>query len=119
MARDTQKPDQPSHEDLWNEIRGLERQMRVWVASAIGSMAAVGFAAFAAVWQESGDQRMVLGAVTQKVEANSKIVEGAIASQARVEQRLDEIARFLREDSREQRGMITDHVKTMHSGAGR
>ena len=112
MARNA--PPNPTHEDLWNEIRGLERQMRVWVVSAIGSMAAVGFAAFAAVWQESGDQRMVLGSVVQKVESNGKIVEGAIASQARVEVRLDEIARFLREDSKETRTMMTDHVKTLH-----
>lgn len=88
--------------------------MRLWVVSAIGSMAVVAFGAFAAVWKDAGDQRMIIGAVTQKVEANGKIVEGAIASQARVETRLDEIARFLREDSKEQRTMMTDHIKTMH-----
>lgn len=115
MDRDA--PQNPTHEDLWREIRNVERQMRIWVTGAIGSMSLVAFTAFAAVWKDQGDQRQVLGSVTQRVEANGKVVETAIASQSRVEARLDEIARFLREDSREQRENLSDHVRTMHDGS--
>lgn len=114
MGRDA--PQSPTHEDLWKEIRNVERQMRIWVTGAIGSMCVIGFGAFAAVWKDQGEQRELMGAVTEKVVTNGKAVETAMLSQGRVEARLDEIARFLREDSREQRDNLSDHVRTMHPG---
>lgn len=38
MARDTQKPDQPSHADLWEEIRTVERDLKRLVLGVAGGM---------------------------------------------------------------------------------
>ena len=88
--------------------------MKRFVLSAVGGVILAGFSGFAAVWKDAGDSRQVLGAVAGEVQSNADAVKVAIESQRRVEDKLGEINRFLREDAKEQREMMGDHIKTMH-----
>lgn len=114
-----QKVEVITHEDLREEIRAVERDMKRWVIGAVGSLSIVGFGAFAAVWKDASDTAAVIGGVSAQVSHNVDAVRESLESQRRVEAGLSEINRYLREDSREQRDAMQQHIRTGHPGSGR
>lgn len=114
------QPQQPvTHEDLWQEIRTVERDLKRLVISVAGGLSLAGFGAFAAVWQDSAQSAQIVGSVATQVQSNARTVEAAIESQRRVEAGLAEINRYLREDGREQRESLQQHIRAGHPGVGR
>ena len=109
------KPEHVSHDDLWDEIAAV----RKFALGLAGSGLLLGLAGFGWVAQMENDHAADVGQVQARVGSNAEQVESAMASQQRIEARLDEIARFLREDSREQREVMQDHVRSMHGGTGK
>lgn len=97
------KPEAVTHDDLWQEI-GAVRTLALTLA---GSAFLLGLAGFAWVAQ-------VVQAATSEVAGAKSHVNATAESQKKVEERLDEIVRFLREDSREQREAMHEHIRQMH-----
>ena len=110
-----EKPEHVSHDDLWDEIAAV----RKFALGLAGSGLLLGIGGFAWVAQTETHHAKNVGAVEARVEANAEQVRSAIGGQQRIEARLDEIARYLREDSREQRDTMQDHLRTMHGAQGR
>lgn len=108
------KPEAVSHDDLWKEIKAVERDMKRWVVGAVGALATIGFGAFATMWKDAADAARQVGSVAAQVQHNVNGLADALESQRRVEASISEINRFLREDSREQRESMSDHVRSMH-----
>lgn len=111
------QPEPVTHEDLWQEIRKVERDLTRRMIAAASAMILTGFGAFAAVWQDSAQSAQIVGSVAAQVQNNARAVELAIESQRRVESGLSEINRYLREDGREQRESLQQHIRTGHPGA--
>lgn len=63
------------------------------------------------VWNAYAGQQAFNADINARVQGNSKSYEEARATQARIESRLDEIQRFLREDSRELREEMRNHTR--------
>lgn len=116
MTREHPKPDQPTHADLWEEIRTVERDLKRLVLGVAGGISLAGFSAFLTVWQDATEAAQIVGGVSAQVSHNVAAVAEALESQRRVEQGLAEINRYLREDSREQREALQQHVRSGHPG---
>ena len=97
----------------------MERDMKRWMVGAVSGMSLAGFGAFAAVWQDAAQSAQIVGGVATQVQHNVTAVREALESQRRVEAGLAEINRYLREDSREQRDAMQQHIRTGHPGAAR
>lgn len=90
-------------EQAGSDIKRLFRLVAAGIPFVAGS--------FIWIWSAHADQQAVNADINARVQGNSKSYEEARATQARIEARLDEIQRFLREDSRELREEMRDHMR--------
>ena len=108
------RPEHVTHEDLWEYIRSVEQQGREFVLKIAGSALLLGIAGAGYVWQSETAAVEAITRVEERVEANSQQVRAAMASQDRIEAGLSEIGRYMREDGREQREAMSEHVRSQH-----
>jgi hypothetical protein len=108
------RPEHVTHEDLWEEIRLVERSGRDLVLKITGAGILLGLSGMVYVWQSEARAVEAITRVEERVEANSQQVQAAMDSQERIESGLSEISRYMREDGREQREAMNDHIRSEH-----
>ena len=114
-------PLETTHHDLLNkiieietkiedEIEGLRKEL-FWASIKVGGIAIpVAAAILLWVWGTVRDQAATNGELRARVDAAESKFEDSKLMQARIESRLDEINRYIREDSRELRDVLTRHI---------
>lgn len=90
-------------EQAGNDIKRLFRLVAAGIPFVAGS--------FIWIWSAHANQQAFNADINARTQGNSKSYEEARQAQARIESRLDEIQRFLREDSRELREEIRQHMR--------
>ena len=119
--------DRPSTTEVLDKINELELKIEAsneslrhelfWAAIKFTGIAVPIFAAIMLwIWGVIRDQAALNGEFRARLDATEAAFDTHKASQARIESRLDEIARVIREDSREVRDALTRHIESARAG---
>ena len=92
----------------------MERTGKDFVLKIAGAGILLGLSGMVYVWQSEASTVAAVVRVEERVDANARQVRDAMESQARIEAGLSEIGRYMREDGREQREALNEHVRTQH-----
>ena len=99
-----------THKQIWDKISESEEMVRRWFLKAAAIMIPLVLSGFIWTWNSYANQQAFNADINARMLGNTNSYNEARAAQQRIEQRLDEIQRFLREDSREIRETIKDHA---------
>lgn len=109
----------PSHADILARIEQVESELKEWtltgvwrVIIVVGPLLAGALLTFA-VWvsQTHANQTAFNADINARVQGNKESLEQARAAQTSMMNKLDEIHRFMREDSRELRDTLSTHIR--------
>jgi len=92
---------------IQNHERKFERVLYSFAAVAVPGV----IAAFIWLWSTHAAQAAFNAGVAVKIDQTAEYAQESRDSRVRVEARLDEINRFLREDSRELRDQLNAHIR--------
>jgi len=109
----------PTHADISARIEQVESGIKQWTLTGVWKAAIVvvplmlGAIISFAAWtsQAHSDQQKFNADINARVQGNKEAFEQARNSQSLMMSKLDEIHRFMREDSKEQREALADHIR--------
>jgi hypothetical protein len=101
-----------SHKQLYDKMVAHERRFNQILTFAASTMVPATIGAFIWIWSTHSAQAAFNAGIKVRVENAAATYVEARESQKRVESRLDEINRFLREDSRELRDELNAHIRS-------
>ena len=107
----TKKPVAVSHDDLWEEIQAVEKRAQDRFKGVLLFVVPLALSGFVWTWNSYAGQQAFNADINARTQGNQKSYTEARETQHRIEQRLDEIQKFLREDSREMREALREHIK--------
>ena len=121
--------EQTTHGDLLDKITEIESKVEAsieglrhelfWAAVKVGGIAVPVFAAIMLwVWGVIREQAALNGELRARMNSTEQVFEHSKQSQARIEMRLDEINRYIREDSRELRDALSRHIDGVRQNGG-
>jgi hypothetical protein len=105
----------PTHADIMEKIERHENKVESWFIRLIASLVSIFIPIIVGtgiwVWSTHADQLAVNADINARVYGNMQAYQEARANQERIANKLEEIYRFMREDSKEQRQVLFDHIK--------
>ena len=103
-----------SHKDLLDKIEAVEEENRKWFTRLIVFMIPLALSGFVWSWTAYAAQQGFNADINARVQGNIESYREARATQQRIEERLEQIQVFLREDSRELRDEVRSHKHQGH-----
>ena len=102
----------PTHADIMEKIERQEKKMEDWFIRLIASIVPLAIGAIIWSWSTHADQLAFNADVNARVQGNQETFKEARANQERIARQLEEIYRFMREDSKELREALGEHIRS-------